>query len=80
MNVKYEFLNEDLKEQIYMEQCCGYAQNDSNLVFRFKKSIYGLKQYPRAWYLKMDLFIFDTSFMYFIITPFPIPREKITIS
>ena len=28
----------------------------------FKKSLYGLKQSPRAWYDKMDNFIFSQSF------------------
>ena len=44
MDVKSPFLHGDLKEEIYMEQPPGYVQNDSSLVCRLKKSLYGLKQ------------------------------------
>jgi hypothetical protein len=40
-----------------MEQPLGYVQNDSSLVCRLKKSLYGLKEAPRAWYAKMDNFL-----------------------
>jgi hypothetical protein len=62
MDVKYSFLHEDLQEEIYMEQPPGYVQNDSSLVCRLKKSLYGLKKAPRAWYAKMNNFIIDTGF------------------
>jgi hypothetical protein len=39
-----------------------YVQNDSNLVCRLKKSVYDLKQPPRAQYPKMDSFLLDTGF------------------
>jgi hypothetical protein len=45
-----------------MEQPPGYVQNDSSLLFHLKKSPYGLKQSPRAWYEKIDKFLLDTSF------------------
>jgi hypothetical protein len=45
-----------------MEQPPGYVQNESSLVFRLKKSIYGLKKDPRAWYSKMDRFLITTGF------------------
>jgi hypothetical protein len=45
-----------------MEQPLGYVQNDSSLVCCLKKSIYGLKKAPRAWYDKMDNFLIDTRF------------------
>eukprot|EP00253_Pinus_taeda_P005686 PITA_05686 len=62
MDVKSIFLHGDLHEEIYMEQPHGFIQTDSNLVCRLKKSIYGLKQAPQAWYAKMDSFILDTGF------------------
>eukprot|EP00253_Pinus_taeda_P009715 PITA_09715 len=37
-------------------------QTDSSLVCRLKKSLYGLKQSPRAWYAKMDRFLLDIAF------------------
>jgi hypothetical protein len=62
MDVKSTFLHGDLKEEIYMEQPPGYVHNDSSLVSRLKKSLYGLKHVPRAWYAKMDSFLIATSF------------------
>jgi hypothetical protein len=45
-----------------MEQPLGYVHNDSSLVCRLNKSLYGLKQVPRSWYAKMDNFLLDTGF------------------
>jgi len=53
MDVKNEFLHGDLFEEIYMEQPQGFMQ-ESSFVCQLKKSLYGLKQDPRAWYAKMD--------------------------
>jgi hypothetical protein len=57
MDVKNSFLHEDLSEDIYMEHPHGFIQN-SSLVCQLKNSLYGLKQEPRAWYAKMDVFFF----------------------
>ena len=60
MSVKPTFLHGDLQEEIYMEQPPVYV--NSILVFRLKKSLYGLREAPRAWYAKMDSFLLDTGF------------------
>ena len=44
-----------------MEQPHGFVQ-DSSLVCRLQKSLYGLKQGPRAWYEKMDSFLLASQF------------------
>eukprot|EP00253_Pinus_taeda_P004628 PITA_04628 len=62
MDVKSAFLHGDLHEEIYMEQPIGFIQTDSSLVCRLKKSLYGLKQGPRAWYAKMDSFLLESGF------------------
>jgi hypothetical protein len=42
MDVKNAFLHGDISEEIHMEQPQGFMQ-DSSLVYRLKKSLYGLK-------------------------------------
>ena len=43
MDVNSVFLHGDLQEENYMEQPLGYVQNESILVCRLNKSLYGLK-------------------------------------
>jgi len=62
MDVKSAFLHGDLHEEIYMEQPTGFIQTNSSLICQLKKSLYGLKQPPRAWYAKMDSFLSKTGF------------------
>jgi len=50
MDMKMTFLNGELEKEIYMEQPQGYVhQGDEHLVCKLHKSLYGLKQSPRAW-------------------------------
>ena len=62
MDVKYDFLNVDLNEDIFMQQPKGFISNPY-LVCRIKKSLYGLNQAPRAWYAKIDGFLLSLSFV-----------------
>jgi hypothetical protein len=55
MDVKIMFLNGDLKESVYMAQPEGFATEGKEYMgYILKKSIYGLKQASRKWYLKFD--------------------------
>ena len=45
-----------------MQQPKGF-QEDPSLVFRLKRSLYGLKQATRAWYAKMDVFLLSIDFI-----------------
>jgi hypothetical protein len=55
MDVKTAFLNEDLLENVYMAQPKGFAvKGKEHMGCHLRKSIYGLKQASRQWYLKFD--------------------------
>ena len=55
MDVKTAFLNEDLDENVYVAQPKGFiVKGKERMGCRLKKSIYGLKQASRQWYLKFD--------------------------
>jgi hypothetical protein len=58
LDVKTTFLHGDLEEEIYMQQPHGCeVKGKDTLVCRLKKSLYGLNQAPRKWYLKFDRFM-----------------------
>jgi hypothetical protein len=49
------FLNGDLEKKVYMAQLKGFViEEKEQMGCRLKKSIYGLKQASRQWYLKFD--------------------------
>jgi hypothetical protein len=53
MDVKTTFLNGELDEEIYMDQPIGFvADGQERKVCKLKRSIYGLKQSSRQWYLR----------------------------
>ncbi|GKC29981.1 retrovirus-related pol polyprotein from transposon TNT 1-94 [Tanacetum coccineum] len=58
MDVKTSFLNEPLKEEVYVNQTDGFVDpHHPDKVYRLKKALYGLKQDPRAWYDELSNFL-----------------------
>ncbi|GIL80332.1 hypothetical protein Vretifemale_9565, partial [Volvox reticuliferus] len=53
LDVSTAFLNGELEEELWMQQPPGYESKDPNLACRLKRSIYGLKQAPHCWYVKL---------------------------
>jgi hypothetical protein len=53
--VKSAFLNGDLQEEVYVVQPPGFVvEGQEHRVYRLKKTLYGLRQAPRAWNMKLD--------------------------
>ena len=71
MDVKTAFLNSELEETVYMEVPEGVLvptkkalpEYQQPLVCRLQKSIYGLKQSPRAWYGRINSFFRSNNFI-----------------
>ncbi|GJR71258.1 retrovirus-related pol polyprotein from transposon TNT 1-94 [Tanacetum coccineum] len=63
MDVKTEFLNGKLKEEVYVSQPEGFVDQDNpSHVYKHKKALYGLKQALRAWYDMLSSFLISQHF------------------
>uniref|UniRef100_A0A2N9HL28 CCHC-type domain-containing protein n=1 Tax=Fagus sylvatica TaxID=28930 RepID=A0A2N9HL28_FAGSY len=63
MDVKIAFLNGELDEEIYMDQPVGFvAKGQERKVCKLKRSIYGLKQSSKQWYLRFYQAILSNGF------------------
>ena len=55
LDKKNVFLHGDLADEVYMEQSPGFvALEESSLVGKLHRSLYGLKQSPRAWFSRFS--------------------------
>jgi hypothetical protein len=64
MDVKLPFLNDDLKEEVYVHQPPGFAiPGKEGKVLCLRKALYGLRQAPRAWNAKLDSTLKRMGFM-----------------
>ena len=63
MDVKSTFLNEELKETIYIRQPPGFLDNDNpGKVLRLHKALYRLRQAPRIWNTKLNSTLLSLKF------------------
>ena len=63
MNVKSNFLNGFINEEVYVEQPPEFESfNFPNHVCKLKRALYGLKEAPRAWYERLRKFLICSGF------------------
>jgi hypothetical protein len=63
MDVKSAFLNDHIKEEVYVEQPPGFEDSEyPNHIYKLSKALYGLKQAPRAWYECLRDFLITNVF------------------
>ena len=63
MDVKSAFLNGYIDEEIYVEWPQGYeVPGQEHKVYTMKKTLYGLNEYPRAWYSRIDSYLTKNGF------------------
>ena len=53
MDVQNAFLHGNLEKKVCMKMLLGFASQSSGKVCRLRKSLYGLRQAPRCWFVKL---------------------------
>jgi hypothetical protein len=62
LDVKIAFLHSELNEPDYMHIPPGFITPDNNnQLYLLRKSLYGLRQSPRMWFQKIDVFLYKAG-------------------
>ena len=65
MDIKNAFLRGDLQEDVYMSQPPRYVvSRKEQLACRVRKTLYGLKQSPQAWFDKLSTIVLQYGFQH----------------
>jgi hypothetical protein len=63
MDIKSAFLNDNLKEEVYVQQPPGCAvAGEEGKVYRLRKALYSLRQAPHAWNAELDATLKEMGF------------------
>lgn len=63
LDVKSAFLNGGIKKDVYIEQPSGFeSKEESETVLELKKTLYGLRQKPKAWYNGIEGYFMSEGF------------------
>jgi hypothetical protein len=64
MDVKSAFLNGVIQEEVYVRQAPGFeSPKYPDKVYKLSKTLYGLKQVPRAWYARLKTFLLEHGYI-----------------
>ena len=70
MEIKTAFLNDEVEQEVCIEYPEGFTIHEKEYhVCKLKKSLYRLKQAPRAWYGRIDSFLQSLGFTKSIVDP-----------
>ena len=62
LDVKSVFLHGELEEEVYVSQPEGYVvEGKEQYVLKLSKALYGLRQAPRAWNVRLDRSLKNSS-------------------
>ncbi|GJT69762.1 retrovirus-related pol polyprotein from transposon TNT 1-94 [Tanacetum coccineum] len=79
MDIKTDFLNGELNEEVYVSQPKGFVDQDNpSHVYKLKKALYGLKQAPHEQVENgiVELYFVRTEYQLADIFTKPLPRER----
>jgi hypothetical protein len=64
MDVKRDFLNGVIQEEVYVRQPLGFeSPKYPDRVYKFLKALYGLKQASQAWYVRLKIFLLEHGYV-----------------
>ena len=53
LDIKTAFLNGELEEDVFVQQAPGYAEGGRNTICHLHRALYGLRQAPRTWHMRL---------------------------